>query len=570
MIGAWHPCQASTRKGKQQHPRECNLMISEENSRIGELIEITGSDFVAELISDEAGFVSEVTLGEDRVIVGQVGSYLTVKQSGIKVLTLVERNWREGTVDGPRRIRLIPLGEVSSKGAFSRGVNHFPSVGAEVHLVSASELGGIFADFGSAGYCVGRMSSFESMGVYFDPDSFFGRHVAILGQSGSGKSWSVTSLIQSALRAMPNAHVILLDLHGEYGRNEFDPTSHSAFPDEVVRCVDARELEIPYWLLTYAELIELFIDPDDEDASVQIAFLRETLFDLKKKANRDLDIGHISVDSPIFFSLPEMYMRFKQANEQTTDFGKVKSPLNGKFDQLLVKLQSRFNDTRYNFLLKPQKRTSSDSLAGLMRDFVGLGEPKAKVTVIDLSPVPFDIKPIITAQIGRLAFEFNFWNPRYREFPIFLVCEEAHSYIPREGDPRHAATRRTMERIAKEGRKYAVGMAVVSQRPHELSETVLAQCANFVCLRITNPDDQEYIRALVPDAARGILDALPSLSRGEAIAMGEAMPMPVRFKVTLPDPPPNSSDIDFIGQWKEGPEDISVEDIMHKWRKQER
>ncbi|MCU7959763.1 MAG: ATP-binding protein [gamma proteobacterium symbiont of Bathyaustriella thionipta] len=257
-------------------------------------------------------------------------------------------------------------------------------------------------------------------------------------------------------------------------------------------------------------------------------------------------------------------------NEETSNFGKSKTALNGKFDQLLVKLQSRFNDKRYDFLLKPKIRTDSESLPKLMRDLVGLGEPKAQITVIDLSAVPWDVKPTVTAQIARLSFEFNYWNPRFREFPLFLLCEEAHAYIPRANDPKFAGTKRAMERIAKEGRKYGVGLGIVSQRPAELSETVLAQCANYICMRISNPDDQEYIRKLVPDAARGILDSITSLARGEAIVMGEAVPMPVRFRVDRPNPPPNAADIDYAGQWTEGPQDISVEHMVERCRNQQR
>jgi len=276
------------------------------------------------------------------------------------------------------------------------------------------------------------------------------------------------------------------------------------------------------------------------------------------------------VDSPIYFSLDELLTRFKHANETTVDFGKTKTALTGKFDQLLVKLQSRLNDTRYAFLLKPVKRTSSNSLAGLLRDFVGLGDPSAKVTVLDLSSIPFDLHSTVTAQIGRLAFEFNYWNPECRDFPLFLVAEEAHSYIPRDRVGGHQGARRSFERIAKAGRKYAVGLCVVSQRPNELSETVLSQCSTFVCLRITNPDDQEYVRALVPDAARGILDALTSLAQGEAIATGEGVPMPVRFRVTRPNPPPNAQSIEYAGMWTKGPQDIDVENIVDCWRRQQR
>ncbi|GAH65524.1 unnamed protein product, partial [marine sediment metagenome] len=215
-------------------------------------------------------------------------------------------------------------------------------------------------------------------------------------------------------------------------------------------------------------------------------------------------------------------------------------------------------------------RTSSNTLSGLLRDFVGLGEPKRPVTVIDLSSVPFDVRPTVAAQIGRLAFEFNYWNPQYRDFPILLICEEAHAYIPRESQSQFAGSRKSMERIAKEGRKYGVGLGVVSQRPHEVSETVLAQCGTFLCLRITNPSDQNYVRSLVPEAERDLVDILADLGRGEAMALGEAVPLPTRLHFYEPDPPPNSEDIDFYSKWKDGPEDIDVDEIVNRWRRQER
>ena len=547
-------------------------MISEKNTHIGNIVEINGADFVAQMISDEEGFVPEVTVDDNLVRVGQVGSYLMVRQSGLYVLVIVESMWQEIDPEGGlvRMVRVNPLGEITAKGGFNRGVAHFPTTGAELHLVNASTLEMLFAKFSAADYKVGKLSSFDSIDVYLDASAFFGRHAAILGQSGSGKSWSVTSLVQSALRAMPNAHIIILDLHGEYGAKDWDPDTKPPFPADKVRCINASQLEIPYWLLTYEELIELLIDQEEEDSSVQIAFLRGAALELKREANEHLKLGHITVDSPIYFSMDALLKRFKDANEQMADFGKSKTALSGKFDSLLVKLLSRMNDTRYDFLLKPVKRISSETLPDLMRDFVGLGEPKAKVTVIDLSSVPSDIHPTVTAQIGRLAFEFNFWNPRCREFPLFLICEEAHAYITRDSSTEHRGTRRSFERIAKAGRKYAVGLCVVSQRPHELSETVLAQCSSFICLRITNPDDQEYVRALVPDSARGILEALTSLAQGEAIATGEAVPMPVRFKVTMPDPPPNAQSIDYAGMWSRGPADTDVDHIVDCWRRQRR
>ncbi len=549
-------------------------MISEKNTLLGHIVESNGAEFVAQLISEEDGFVPELTVEGDTIRIGQIGSYLMVRQSGIYVLVIVEGMWQELDAEGQlvRMLRVNPLGEMSAKGGFSRGVAHFPTTGAELHLIPATTLSLLFAKYSAANFKVGKLSAFESVDVFIDPDAFFGRHAAILGQSGAGKSWSVTSFVQSTLKAMPNAHIIILDLHGEYGTKEWDPSTSPPFPADKVRCIKASDLEIPYWLLTYAELIELLIDPDDPNASVQIAFLRGSLLELKREANEHLDLGHLTVDSPVYFPLETLFERLKLANETTVDFGKSKTALTGKFDQLLVKLQSRLNDTRYDFLLRPQKRNSSESLAGLMRDFVGLGEERAKVTVLDLSSVPFDVHPTVTAQIGRLAFEFNYWNPKCREFPIFVVAEEAHSYIPRasSGVTGHHGTRRSFERIAKAGRKYAVGLCVVSQRPNELSETVLSQCSTFVCLRITNPDDQDYVRSLVPDSARGILEALTSLAQGEAIAAGEGVPMPVRFRVTMPDPPPNAQDIEYAEMWARGPAEADVEHIVDCWRKQRR
>ena len=436
--------------------------------------------------------------------------------------------------------------------------------------MSKEEVESIFVKFRAQGYSVGVASADNSIDVCLDPAALFGRHCAILGQSGSGKSWTVANLLQRAVKSMPKAHIILLDLHGEYSWEDNDGNRQHAFDDKVTRYIDARELEIPYWLMTFAELVDLLIDRSDDSASSQIAFLRDSVHDLRNKSNKALEIGDISIDSPVYFSLPELYAYFEEANKMTSNFGKEKGALAGLFDQFLMRLQSRMNDTRYDFLLQPKHRTSSDTMSGLLRDFVGLGDPKAQITIIDLSSVPFDVRPVVTAQVGRLAFEFNYWNPKFKEFPLLLVCEEAHAYIPREGGSQYEGTRRSMQRIAKEGRKYGVGLAVVTQRPHELSETVLAQCSTFVCLRLSNPHDQDYVRDLVPEAESDFIDVLSSLSQGEAMIMGLAVPLPTRVQLYKPDPPPNSASVDFFRHWVTGPSDLDIDDIVDRWRRQDR
>ena len=546
-------------------------MPDEMTTKVGLLAEITGDYFTARLLPEGEGAVSDKKLGENNARIGQVGSYLSVRQAESLTLVMVERSYRVADRQGQaaQMVRLTPLGEINSKGEFNRGVSSYPNIGDEVHLVSFRHLENIFAAGGDVKFKVGQLTSFDGIDVHLDASAFFGRHAAILGQSGSGKSWTVTSLMQSALRSMPQAHIILLDMHGEYCDKEIDGISASApFQADRVRSLQAGQVEFPYWLLTYSELCDLIINPDDEDASIQTSFLRSILMRLKQESNKHLDLGHITVDSPVYYPMETFVEMIEKSNSETSDFGKKKSPLFGKFDQMLVRLNSLLGDTRYDFLMKPKMRTSTESLAALMKDIVGLGDPNAAITVLDLSAVPFDVAPMVTAQIGRLAFEFNFWNPLCREFPIFLICEEAHEYIPRLEAPRYREARRAMERISKNGRKYGVGMCVVSQRPADVSETVLAQCSSYICLRISNPSDQEYVRSMVPEAARGTFASLTSLAKGEAIALGEAVPMPVRFKVDMPNPPPNSTDVDYAGKWHDGGMEINVENLVSNWHKQ--
>ncbi len=497
----------------------------------------------------------------------QLGSYVSIEQAGIRVLAVINRS--SATYDGIR-LGLIPLGEIDEEGGFQRGVRNYPAPGARVRGVGTEQLKQVFAKYRAFGFGIGQVAGRPDQTAYLNPSALFGRSFTILGQSGSGKSWTVASVLQQTVEVMPQAHIILLDLHGEYCWRKTHGQLCSAFRAGTYRYIDARTLEIPYWLMTYGELIDLLIDRSDSAASIQMAFLRETLYTLKKQEAERLEIGFVSIDAPIWFSLEELYREFKTANELRTDFGKTKGPLYGQFDEFLIKLQSRLSDVRYDFLLKPKRRTSSESLAKLLRDFVGLGEPKCQITVIDLSAVPFDVRPSVSAQIGRLAFEFNYWNPRRREFPLLLVCEEAHAYIPRAGGTRYDGTRQSMERIAKEGRKYGVGLGVVSQRPHELSETVLSQCGTFICLRLANPDDQAYVRELVPDAESELVDVLPALGRGEAMVMGEAVPLPTRIQIRRPNPTPHSQDVNYHAAWREGPEDLDVEAIADRWRRQGR
>jgi uncharacterized protein len=543
---------------------------------IAYLTEVRGNGMNA-IITEQ--FTSEtpiIKVGDEEILAGQIGSYVVIKQSNISILALVFRMWGKDRFDTTDRrqtdrfISLIPVGEIDSNGTFVRGVRHYPTPGAKVYAVGLSEINAIFSKFRDYNFFIGQLSSHKDYHLSLDPRALFGRHFAIVGQSGAGKSWTVTSLIQSTIKAMPKSHIILLDLHGEYCWKDPDGSLHSSFADDKVNYINAMEMEMPYWLMTYAELIDLFVDRSDKGASIQMTFLREIISQLKRKEAKRIGMASVSVDTPIYFSLAELYMQFKTANEERKDFGKVLGTLFGQFDEFLIRMQSRFNDVRYDFLLKPKVRNNSESMTDLLRQFVGLGTKKGNITVVDLSAVPTDVRPAVCAQVGRLAYEFNYWNPQRRDFPITLICEEAHAYIPREKGGQFEGTKRMMERIAKEGRKYGVSIGVVSQRPTELSETMLSQCSSFICLRTSNPDDQAYIKGLVPEAEGDLTDILSSLGRGEALILGEAAPLPTRVQIYRPNPEPKSNDVDYYSAWKEGPDDLDVSEIVNLWRTQTR
>lgn len=551
-------------------------MAANDRILIGHLVEVRGDGMDARIVEEHSTSAPIIKVGDEELLAGHLGSYVVIHQSTIKVLALVYKMWERDRFDqlgnraSDRFIALIPVGEINENNVFIRGVRHYPTPGADVYAVGLAEINAIFSKFRDYQFFIGQLTTHKDYHLSLDPRALFGRHFAIIGQSGSGKSWTVTSLIQHTIKAMPKTHLIMLDLHGEYCWKNNDGGIESAFPADLVNYVDAMDLEMPYWMMTYAELVDLFIDKDDRGASMQMAFMREVLQQLKRKEAKQIGLNSVSIDTPIYFSLAEMYMQFKAANEERKDFGKTHGALFGQFDEFLVRMQSRFNDVRYDFLLKPKKRNNSASMADLLRQFIGLGDKKANITVVDLSSVPTDVRPAVSAQVGRLAYEFNYWNTRRREFPITLICEEAHAYIPREKGGQFDGTKRMMERIAKEGRKYGVSIGVVSQRPTELSETMLAQCSSFICLRTTNPDDQAYIRGLVPEAEGDLTDILTSLGRGEALVLGEAAPLPTRVQIYRPNPEPKSNDVDYYTGWREGPDELDVDEIVNNWRTQTR
>jgi DNA helicase HerA-like ATPase len=271
----------------------------------------------------------------------------------------------------------------------------------------------------------------------------------------------------------------------------------------------------------------------------------------------------------VYFDLSEVRAKIQYLDtEKISGLGTAakEGPFYAKFSRFLVRLDSRLNDPRYAFMFKPKTYVQSSSFKDLLSTMFSSSEHE-QITIMDLSGVPFDIVNTIVSLLARLAFDFNFWNASRRDFPILLVFEEAHNYLP-SGQAGSGAARRTVERIAKEGRKYGVSCMIVSQRPAEVSETIISQCNNFVILRLTNPVDQGYVRKLMSDTFAGLIDTLPALRQGEALIVGEAIPMPLRVQIDFPDPEPSSADIKFFDKWKQSDVKTDIPEVVDRWWKQ--
>jgi len=371
----------------------------------------------------------------------------------------------------------------------------------------------------------------------------------------------VVSMLQRAIEKYPDTHIVVLDLHGEYA---------SAFPNDVL-LIDGDKIELPYWLLDFDEFQDLTVDVNEFSAKNQISVLRDALVRAREGTvgpDRLRKGESVTADSPVYFDLEDMLGQIRNWNIQMVPNARgeiERGPLYGEFDRFLIRLDSKVSDPRYRFMFSPSLYKDNESMVQLLRDYLSIDTGK-KMAIVDLSGVPSEAVGVVAAVVSRLVFEFNLWNPERDRFPILLVLEEAHNYVPSKVDYKLASARAAIERITKEGRKYGIGTVIVSQRPKELSETVLSQCNSFIAMRLTNPDDQAYVRKLVPDALSGLMDMLPSLRTGEALILGDCVALPTRVMIDCPDPKPMSSDVEFAKWWSQGIKDIDVDRIVRRWR----
>ena len=564
------------------------------NYRIGKIIAVTGDQIFVSLNDiDESDPTSGVpesmvvnipsSAGPVPLLIGQPGTFIAVSLPAGYLLCMVTGiEMKEGrtsfsemrsALDNDslildkvtRTLATAPVGTIDSSGNFERGTDTLPTVNAPAFAVDAAQIDKIYASYAEGDFSLGRLSLLPNQPAKINLDSFLTRHAAILGQTGGGKSWTVASVIQK-MTAFPQSTVVLFDLHGEYG-NAFGSNAD---------VISAADLELPYWLMNSEELLGLMVDRSESAAPNQIAKFKELLQAAKESEpeNKSLGIPKITIDTPVYFNFASLIDSFRGLDTQMVagSAGKDKQgPLFGQFTRLLMRIDSRMNDRRYDLIFKPTKYNTSASMEELFRRLLGKQvSQEKKVVVIDLSPVPFDVRASVISLILRCLFDFAYWHRRVRRnrFPISIFADEAHIYLS-DKDSTSEPARLSAERIAKEGRKYGISLTVISQRPRELSSTILSQCGSFLCLRISNPDDQAYVKNLLPDSVRGIASMFSTLRRGEAILLGDSVLMPTRIRVDRPDPQPESDDASFIKSWSAPLAALDVQGVLTAWRKQE-
>ena len=486
--------------------------------------------------------------------------------------------------------------EGTVRNRFKRGADSFPQIDRDCFLIEGSNLQRFMGLLGkdldeTQRLELGHFAIDHSAAAIANGDRFFQRHAAILGSTGSGKSYAVSLILERA-HARKYANIIVFDMHGEYASLANPPARKDgtepipiaavfkiAGPGDLAKPQE-NALFLPYWLLNREEMLSMILDRSDQNApnqasrfTLHVRNLKEATLTVEKKTDVK---ATFTVDSPIPYKLNELIQRLEQDNT-TKGVGKT-GPVKGEWEDRLTRFISRLTakaeDRRYGFMFKPPETALKyDWLAKQIAMLLAPGEGKHGIKVVDFSEVPSDVLPVVTGVFARLLYDVQFWMDPEKRTPFVFVCDEAHLYLPvrEDADAVEKQALYSFERIAKEGRKYGVSLLVVSQRPSDVSRTILSQCNNFLILRLTNDQDQNVVRRLMPDSLAGVLDGLPLLDTGEALLLGDAILLPARIKLKFPTIEPLSQTRNFWQEWGEKPPDsaavaVAVETLRRQSR----
>lgn len=581
---------------------------------IGKVFESTGAIIKIKLYS-----IEEFEQNKNFI---KIGKYLAVQEGNFNyiLVTILNIKTIEGQKDIEYHIETQPVGSYFQNDEnidFKQGSVNIPSPTEPVFIPDNEIIDKIFAKSKDFTYRMGKLSNNDSIDYYINGNAFFSKHIGVVGSTGSGKSCSVAKIIQQVVgidnavninkECQKNSHIIIFDIHSEY-KNAFSLNKSENF---TLNNLDVEKINIPYWLMNSEELESLFIESSEMNSHNQISQFKRAVILSKEKHNPGRKITY---DMPVYFDIKEVYNFIYNLNCEVIskidgEYGKPKlkdgrliediteyldstyefvssstaaatkasnGPFNGEFERFLTRIETKLNDIRLNFITNPKKddgtEFKTEDFSIILKQFIGYID-KANISIIDLSGVPFEVLSITVSLVARLIFDFAFHysknkhkNNEQNDIPFMIVCEEAHNYIPKDGGAEYNASRKSIERIAKEGRKYGLSLMVVSQRPSEVSETIFSQCNNFVVLRLTNFNDQNCVKRLLPDNNSSLVDCLPTLSSGEALIVGDATTIPAIIKMDLPNPRPKSDNVNFYSEWNKEWIDIDLTETIKRWR----
>ena len=573
-----------------------------ENLAIGKIIEVDGSHIIAEL-DPNITELSRVYAGETYPI-GQFGSivrihfgrrliYAFVGRLRMKTEYEAERGVVPRAAPDERVVEADLFGEgewtrdEAYKGRlqFERGVATYPLPQQTVYLTPKSELRFIYGQFKGAVIKLGEHVGVGGAPCYADLNELLGKHTAILGSTGAGKSAAVAAILHSLIEHGTNANfenwnpqIIILDPHNEYGQ---------AFKEHKRLSTDEGTLSLPYWLLDLDETIGLLVGKTEHAATSQSNIVKNALLSARMNAAKeslDLNSEMLTVDAPVPYILgdPSGLDEFGELNGEKYTIGLVgainaqrprdKNKKNHEdYNKVLRKLGSLMKDERLSFMMKTWDG-ASDPISPVLAQILGVGNA---VRIVDLSGVPNEVAGTASAAIARTLFSLKIWQrvSEREKSPVVLVCEEAHRYVPNSGEAQYVAAQSAIRRIAKEGRKYGIGLFLVSQRPSEVEATVLSQCNSWIVLRVANEADREHVRGILPDSMAGLTKMLSGLRRQEAVFVGQAAMLPSRILIRelTDDQLPKSNDIDFEKGWQiEGMSEDQLKIVADRWRYQKR
>ena len=548
--------------------------MSQQFLQIAKVVEVNGSKTVGELEASVNDLYR--THRSRKYSIGQIGSIVKIESGDLLIFGVVtslrmmetlssnapstqghtdstNAKWIEIELFGQGR----RTGTKESDFDFERGVSTYPLPGQQIFVATFDELRRVYAKPDKATIQVGTASQARGLPVHLLVDDLLGKHFAVLGTTGSGKSCAVTLLLKAILDRFSHAHIVLLDPHDEY---------RQAFPDHS-EAIDPTSLEIPHWLLNFEESVELFVGRSEHAAVSQTNILKDALLKARQMYKPECDLLQpLTVDTPTPYKISDLINAITEAKKPLT-VSKAES-----HDKILGKIETLKNDKRFEFLLRPDDSVK-DNLAILLGRLFRMPTFNKPLCIINLSGVPSDVVDVVVSVLCRTLCDFALWNPQRHALPLLLVCEEAHRYAPRNEAAVFQSARNSLARIAKEGRKYGVGLALVTQRPSELSESILSQCNTIIALRMSNEQDQQFIRRALPDAVRSLVDALPAMRTREALVVGEGTTVPVRivFNELPENARPRSANVPFAQSWLTNDGDLeAVETAVRRWREQDR